>query len=155
MKIQIKTLQETYALVLKIDVNTVHDKLSFAVKRWRKRYEEATQKSFDEANELNDTIRTMKASTDDKNNLIIGERGQYSYTPEKFVELNKELKSNQKKVDDKFIDFDPYTVDIENEEFSRLKSIFDEFDLEILSENNVFIEVKSKGESVKKDKSKT
>lgn len=130
-KFKVKKLREALDLINTIDLS-VNDKLAYAAKKWKKNYDSATKSLFEEANEEVEEQKVLAASIDKSGNLIVNDRNQYAYTPEKWLEFTKKTREINREYEEKMISFIPYLIDKNSEEFKRGKEMFDEDQTETL-----------------------
>lgn len=88
MKRSVKQLNEFSRYAAWFIQNGQGDKFKYALKKLLKRTNEAAEAHNDKAEDF----RIAKASVDEKGNMVLNERGEYSYTPANLLLLKKEIK---------------------------------------------------------------
>ena len=117
-----KTGQKKYSdLILSINIiNAIIGGQETKIqKKLQKFYEKALKPHHDSYNEQLEELRLDNAATDDKNILLLDEKGGYKYTKEGIKKLEKDIKALAQK------EFEYKSVDVINpqglEEFTFLK----------------------------------
>lgn len=88
MKRSVKTINEYTRFAVWFIQHGQGDKFKYALKKVIKKTNEASEKHNDKVEDL----RIGKASVDEKGNLILGEKGEYSFTPANLKALKAEIK---------------------------------------------------------------
>lgn len=134
MEIKIKKLNEVAQILRKVDTGQ-NDKLTYAVKKFSKKYSETIEQARKELDERIEDFKVNHAVVDEKGILIINEKNSYNFTPANYTIVSKEISKLSTEYLDRIINFEPYLI---NTSIARIDNLFDEFEKEELI--NVFLE---------------
>lgn len=137
MEITIEKLNEKASLLNKIDVSK-NDKLTYAVKKFRSAYQDATKNTLEIYNNKVSDFKVELASIDSDKNILAGApdvRGNetFKYSQDNYKELVRKSNEANKELSNTLVTFNPYLVDADGVGFERAKEKFDDFEIEELT----------------------